>query len=47
MAVICHPGLDRVNVFENLGKAAAMPALPWIRPYVETSQTCICDEFCI
>ena len=23
-----HPGLDRVNVSENLGKAAALPALP-------------------
>ena len=25
-----HPTWDRVNVFENLGKAAALPALPLI-----------------
>ena len=31
-----HPTWDRVNIFENLGKAAALPALPLImalQPY--------------
>jgi hypothetical protein len=31
VGIIC-PYLDRVNVSENLGKAAALPALPLITP---------------
>ena len=27
-----HPDWDRVNLSENLGKAAALPALPLITP---------------
>ena len=32
LAIICHPDWHRVNVSENLGKAAALPALPLITP---------------
>ena len=34
------PGWDRVNISENLGKAAALPALPLITP-LENKQGCI------
>ena len=32
VGIICSPGWDRVNAFENLGKAAAFLALPLFTP---------------
>ena len=44
--VICPPpplDWDRVNISENLGKAAALPALPLITPLVHVTADFLCN----
>ena len=36
MGIICPPSRDRVNVSKNLGKAAALPALPLLSPWSDS-----------